>query len=280
MSYSDVLDKIVWSYSSVNSYQNCPRCFFLERIQKVEKVQNAFAEWGSFMHSILERYFKGEIDIFDLLDVYEKEYKRRVQCAFPFNKYADLSSRYYEAGLNYLSNFNGLSPKFEILGIEDKAILTIGKRKFIGYIDLILRHRDTKSIVIVDHKSKSSFKNQKELNEYLRQLYLYSLYVKEKYGEYPESLMFNMVRAGDKVSHPFSEDRLNEAVDWFLSTIDLIYSDLKFEDKISIEYERKFKDISTYRPGDDFFCSALCGARNFCERSGRMKSDQNEQDFF
>lgn len=55
---NDKLDNLVWSFSKVNNYNRCPHGFKLTYIDKVPQIDNAFAEYGSFAHSLLEKYFK------------------------------------------------------------------------------------------------------------------------------------------------------------------------------------------------------------------------------
>lgn len=246
--YKDILDKIVWSFSSVNNYCTCPYGFKLSYIEKKSKVDNAFAEFGGFVHSLLEKYFKGEVEFFELATLYEEEYNINVLHSFPEFKFCDLADKYYQSGLEYFKSFEGLSDRYEILGVEQKINLTIKNKPFVGYIDLILKDKNDGQYVIVDHKSKSKFKNKKEKEHYLLQLYLYSLYIKEQYGTYPKSLKFNMFRAKDWVSEDFEESRLEDAINWFDITTDLIYSDTTFP-----------------KNKDDFFCKNLCGVRKHCK---------------
>lgn len=246
---SFILDGIRWSYSSVNSYHQCPRQFKLSYIDALPRVDNAFSDWGSFMHYLLEQYFKGKLEFFELSQIYVERYKDRVKCAFPPNKYVNLNESYYKAGKEYLDNFDGDFEGCEVLGVEQKVKLDIGDRPFVGVIDLVLRKPDG-SICVTDHKSKKAFKNKKEEAEYLRQLYLYSIWIKQKYGEYPSQLIFNMFRGGKKVVHNFVEDELKTAVEWFTSTIDSIYEDTEFVAK-----------------SDSFFCNYLCGVRHHCPYS-------------
>ena len=71
-----MLDDKTWSFSSVNSYENCPKCFYLSYLQdpSLEKDQNAFAQWGTLGHSLFERYVDGELELYELGKVYEEEY--------------------------------------------------------------------------------------------------------------------------------------------------------------------------------------------------------------
>lgn len=246
---SFILDGIRWSYSSVNSYHQCPYQFKLSYIDALPRVDNAFSDWGSFMHYLLEQYFKGELEFFELSQVYEQNYTNRVKCAFPPNRYVNLSESYYNKGKEYLDNFDGDFNDCEVLAVEQNVELDIKGRPFVGVIDLIVRGSDG-LLRIIDHKSKSKMKNKKEESEYLRQLYLYSLWTKQTYGEYPVQLIFNMFRAGNKIIHNFVEEELNVAVEWFSSTIDSIYEDVDFKAK-----------------PDNFFCNQLCGVRHHCSYS-------------
>lgn len=260
--YKEILDKMRWSFSSVNSFNNCKRCFYLTYIKKKPRLQNAFAEWGSFGHALLESYYKGEMEFFELSQAYMDGYDDNVHEKFPPNAYVDLSERYYEAGLSYFNQFEGLPAEYVVLDVEAKITTKIGGYPFVGFADLIIRDTRDDGIIIVDHKSKSKFKNETEQSEFLRQLYLYALFVKEKYGAYPKELRFNMFRANEEVAVPFNEDDFAAAKEWFISTIDAIYREQKFLDKI-IE---SGKGLKSFRK-NDFFCNELCGVRESCPRS-------------
>lgn len=266
--YSFILDGMRWSFSSVNCYSNCPKCFELSYLEPVPKVNNAFAEWGSFCHSILERYYKGEVELFELSDIYEREYENHVKAKFPANAYADLNQSYYAAGKKYFDFFEGDYPIYDVLGVEQKIELQINGKNFIGYIDLVVKSAD--GIIICDHKSKSKFTSKREKDEYLRQLYLYSIWVKQKYGEYPKWLVFNMFRSEGLVWTEFDETKLAEAIAWFDETVNQIYQDDTFKDKISTAYKGKKKPLKDFKK-DDYFCNNLCSVRRYCNRSKSYK---------
>ena len=124
--------------------------FYLTYITKKFKIQNAFSQWGSFGHSILEKYYKGELELFELSEIYEDGYDENVNLKFPDNVYVDLNETYRAAGKKYFDNFEDDFSDYEVIGVEQKIEVTIGKYKFIGYIDLILK--DDKGYYICDHK--------------------------------------------------------------------------------------------------------------------------------
>lgn len=260
-----MLDDRVWSFSSVNCYENCPKCFYLSYLQDppLEKVNNAFAQWGTLGHSLFERYTDGTLELYELGSAYEKEYYEQVNLAFPPNKYVDLNESYHDKGLEYFENFNGFPDNWDLIDSEREIHLNINGNEFIGFIDLIVKDKNTNKYIIVDHKSKSKFKNDKEKAEYARQLYLYSLYIKTEFNEFPSHLIFNMFRADDTVTIEFNEQDFNDSIQWFTQTITKIKDDNTFTDKIGLQYAQKGKPLGEFKK-DDFFCNHLCGVREHC----------------
>ena len=264
---------MVWSFSRVNSYVTCPKMFSMTYLDKMDKLDNAFGQWGSHCHECLEKYFKGEVFSFELLDEYLKNYELDVTEPFPPNKSKDLNESYKQAGVDYFSNFTDLPKEWEVVGVEQKVKTVFEGYPFIGYIDLVLKHRKTGDIVIVDHKSKAMFTSDAEKAHYALQPYLYSEWVKEKYGRYPKYLVFNMFRVQKIVVIPFVEEDYNKAVRWLITTIQAIYSDNKFLDRIKISYQEKGKKLREYRY-PDYFCANICSVREHCLRS-KIKKKKN-----
>lgn len=278
-----ILDGMRWSFSSVNTYDTCPQAFRLGYLDALPRVDNAFSDWGTFMHSLMEKYFRGELEFFELSQAYEDGYADNVKCEFPPNKFCDLSQRYHDAGKNYLDQFDGLFDDCTVLGVEQRVKLSIDGRPFIGVIDLLLESAE--GIIVADHKSKSSFKSKREQAEYARQLYLYATFVHEKYGKWPIKLVFHMLRDGGKlIEIPFVESDALAAQKWFTDTIDKIYQDelftstpnrirselselrrryedreIKFED-----YKKQKKHMNAALNNTSFYCHELCGSREVC----------------
>jgi hypothetical protein len=254
-----LLDGMDWSFSRVRSYEQCPKQFDKVYMKAGPKAGNAFAEWGSWCHELLERYYKGELEIWELSSAYYNGYAEHVRCSFPlFNKKVDMDERYFVAGAKYFENFEDVFGGCEVVAVEQQVRLEIAGRPFIGYIDLVLRDKDG-SYIICDHKSKSKFKSKTELTAYLRQLYLYSIYVKDRYGVYPKWLVFNMFRAHTVVRKPFKREALQEAIQWFMTTIDRIYED------------------ETYAASpDQFYCDNLCDVRESCVYSKEYEGGDDD----
>lgn len=183
---------------------------------------------------------------FELADAYEAEYDEAVKHYFPLFPNG-LAGRYYDEGLQYFRSFDGFGDDMEILSVEDKYELDIRGNRFVGIADLVLRDRSTGGITVIDHKSKSMNSMKKTQYENTRQLYTYAAYVKERFGEFPTLLRFNMFRYGVNIDEPFSMERYIETMDWIERTI------------AEIKAEKGWKVSSS-----SYFCRFICSTRLYC----------------
>lgn len=253
------IDDMIWSFSRINSFHTCKYMWYLTYIEKLKGLQNGHAEAGTLMHELMEDLSNNKLCLWDLVDEWKTRFNSNVKSKFMYNKYVDLKNKAFNNGVNFLETFEGFSDIGEVVSVEEKVETVLydditGKEyKFIGYIDLLLRDKDGRYIVL-DHKSKSGFKKGKvkgvqvdEQHDYARQLYCYSKFVKEKYGEYPKELIFNMFNKKELIHIPFNMDDMNEAIKWCCEVIRNIYSELEFEPNV-----------------DYMFCHYLCGQRDKC----------------
>lgn len=236
-----------YSFSKLSTFNDCKYAYWLTYIEHQKGTGNCFSSFGTEVHSIMERYAKGKLSLWDLASTYEKEFDAAVPEEFPsFPFCQDMRGLYYEQGLNYLRNFGGY-PKYKILGVESQFDIAIDDWVFNGIIDLVYEDEQGR-LVVHDYKSKSSFKNKAEQKKYARQLYLYSLHIKEKYGKYPDLLRFMMFRKETSVDIPFKLEDLNEAVNWAKNTVKAI------------------RTCWDYSPScEEFFGNYLCNHRKDCE---------------
>ena len=248
-----LLDGMTWSFSRVNAYSTCPRMFYLEYLQQADKDSNAFAEWGSLCHSLFERYYTHKLEFYELSAAYESEYDEAVPTPFPFAK---MGAGYYKNGKEFFDMFDGDYADYEVVGAEIKVTLEIQGRPFIGFIDLLLRDKDG-HFKVVDFKSKGSFKSDEEKRHYALQLYLYARWVFDNYGEYPIEMEFNMFRARQHEVIKFDLHEMQAAEQWFIDTINAMYADEQFLDKVELAGEDH----------GDFFCDTLCSVGHLCPRS-------------
>ena len=241
-----------YSFSKLSSWHVCPYGYMLRYEEHKEGIGNAFSSHGKFVHSIMERYAKGELKTDDLPFVYEWGFDTEVTEEFPYNKYADLRAGYYNQGLDFLKKFKGYE-KYKILGVEEEFAIPIDDWTFVGIIDLVFCDESDR-LIIRDYKSKASFKNESEMRQYARQLYLYSIYINQKYNRYPDLLQFYMFMKQQIISIDYNISDLEEALKWASDTVNEI------------------RNAFNYPPYyNDFYCGNLCNFRDFCE----FKADEN-----
>lgn len=244
----------MWSFSRLNSFYNCPYEFYLHYIECNPSQQNFFSEYGSLIHQVLEKYARDEISIFELNSYYEDHFNEAIPHDAPPNKYVDIRQSYFEKGMDYFDNIDLDLNNYEILGVEKKVEFELFGKKFVGFIDLLVRDKQTGEIIIIDHKSASikilkngniSKSDQKHFLEFSRQLYLYSIPIIKEFGKVSK-LKWNMFKDRKWIEIPWKQEEYDEAISWVKDTLELIEKETEWAPNTSSKY----------------YCNYICGQRN------------------
>lgn len=250
------IDNMNWSFSRLNSFHTCKWMWFLSYMLNEEEKEKYnvynenkfFALYGTFAHSIFEKYNKGELELFQLYDYCNDNFETEIPVSAPPNKYVDIYDSYKNRLLNYFKEYDGNENEVVFSENEISYDIQLTKNKsikFHGFIDLLLKDKDG-NLIIQDYKSKSDFKNDNEYKEYLRQLLLYAEGVYALYNQYPKFLSFDMFKIGKKYKSKFKKSDLVEAIKWVKNTIKKIYDETEFPTMCD-------------NPQNDFFCRYVCG---------------------
>ena len=244
-----LFDDWVWSYSRLQSYEQCPWGFAQKYLYGApgRGEQNFYSAYGSLVHELHERWYKGEIKKERIVP----EFLKRFLTLPETDK--KRKTHYLATGLNYFGK--GIYTPDDIVGVEQRLKFHVGGYRFIGIADLL--YKENGKLVIMDHKShdlqprsgrrKPTVKDQ-ELDRYLRQLYLYAHACRELQLGEVSKLVFNCFKSGVRVEEPYRAARELEAVTW---ATDLIHQ---------IENTRVFLPLP-----DWFFCNNLCDTRSTCD---------------
>lgn len=212
---------MVWSYSRISSFADCPYKWFLtylyrdEHGKPLKKKSGFFAEFGSYMHLILQMYLSGILPQKELSTFYISHFKDNVHAKAPNIK---IYHNYFEQGFKYLDSIS--FPKRKILGVEERVDFNFAGKPFTGFIDVV---SDDDRLIITDHKSRTlkprsnrakATKADAELDDYLRQLYVYSAAVNNKYQRFPDILEFNCFRSQELIQEPFNIERYHAVEQW------------------------------------------------------------------
>lgn len=215
----------------------------------MEEEQNAYAQYGTLAHAILEEWACGNLPAEKMAEEWERRHDIEVSAPYPpYPK--GYREKAYKQGLDYFKNFSGFGDDKEVISTEKQYFTTIGGCKFRGIIDLVLHDKNTKVLSILDHKSKSLASYNKD-RTIMRQLYCYAKLIYEKSGEYPNELLFNLFKEGGVIiEEPFNMKSYEEALRWVEMNIACISMETKWEPV----YQK-------------MFCQNLCGVRKYCQRA-------------
>lgn len=249
MIYRPLIEDMTWSYSRIKCFEDCPYRFYLKYISGCKEVPQFYASYGSFMHKLIEEFYRGKLTKEEMLTKFLFDFQTEVKGERPKESTV---SKYIQCGVEYLRTFSPFP--YKMIDVEKKVKFEINGKKFIGFIDY-LGEKDGE-YYIVDNKSrelkprskraKPTVKDQ-ELDEMLKQLYLYAAAVKQEYGKFPKALCFNCFKNGVFIEEPFSEKVFSETIEWFLKTIDNI------------------ADENDFLPYLDYFsCKNICGVKDEC----------------
>ena len=247
-----------WSFSKLASFRQCPMSFYLTYIQEAheDELPNFWGLYGSFCHKLLEDWALNKTPAFCLAQEYKAGYDDAVTMPPPsyLKGYGEKS---YNAGLQYFESFDGFGDEWDVVSAEKKFVLDIAGYKVSGIADLVLKHRQTGELWVVDHKTKSSSSLRKELDIYRKQLYLYALWCKNEFGVFPARISFNLLKENKWIHEDFSERELEKTKQWFVDTIHEIEACDIFEDWTTCVKETDQKS--------NFFCSQLCDVASICD---------------
>lgn len=208
-----------------------------------------YASYGSLMHELLEQFYNGKIDKESMLIKFLFYFQKRVLGERPSEK---IVTSYIQKGINYLESFQPLP--FNVVGVEHMTEFKLAGYRFVGIIDIV--GEEDGEYIVVDNKSrdlkprsnrkKPTLKDQ-ELEEMLKQLYIYSIPIAETFGKYPKELCFNCFKSNTFIREPFDVRAFDKAIKWAKDTIEEI------------------KNTDFFSPNIDWFsCKYICGLHDEC----------------
>jgi hypothetical protein len=251
--HKEKIDKIRFSYSSLSGFHGCRHAWYLTYIERHERSNNFFAEYGLLVHEVLEKFFRDELEVFELSDYYSDNFDRMVVSPPPpfINK-----ENYFKQGWEFFENFDFDKDKYEVLVIEDKIDVDSKKYNLVIKPDLVLKSKETGESFLVDYKTsiiekkgKVSKKDKEKLNGYIRQMTMYATYLKTK-DIIVDGVWLWFVRQEENKFYKF----------------EVLPEDEKELDKWITETVKEISEEEEFKPSvDKFFCLQLCSVSAFCK---------------
>jgi len=187
------------SFSQNNLFEQCPRAWFFSYIKKIPSISDmSYADAGSVLHKVLEKFYKKEItDINKLKDEFELQWGKK--------KFNDVVANKKES--YWLMVLNGVNLEKEFTSLEMKIFFP----DVVAYLDGV----NTQNDEIIDWKSSTRSKENEE--EYKKQLTFYSYLYYRKFERLPKrAIIYYLKYSGSKGElsiTPTMED-IKQIEDW------------------------------------------------------------------
>ena len=286
-----IIDEMTWSFSRVNSFHNCAYSWMLNYIECVDKENNFFSDYGLLVHAALEKYFKNELEIFELAGWYEENYKEFVKTSPPAYP-VGMEAQYYDSGLEYFMNFDFPKDDYEVISVEDSFNINFAGNDIIIKPDLVLKNKKTGKYILCDYKTSLLFKEtnndkncvylhhngkkekytfkskdkKEQLVEYVFQMYLYCLGLKEKYDIQIDEIQIWFIRQNRELIFNYKQEKSDDAINWFTEAVE------------TIKKEREWKPVTFGLSEEElkkkaYWCQNICGVRSLCPHGAGVKQE-------
>lgn len=250
---TEVLKNMKFSYSNVSTFETCAYAWKLTYIDKVERLGNYYSDYGNLCHSILEKYFKKELEIYELLPYYEKHYNEYINSIEPIVFGKNLAPQYFEQGYKFFENFDFDRDLYDVLESEEFTITVFGDIKVTVKPDMLMQNKNTGKIILLDFKSSNPYDQKgrlvvSKIAGYKKQLNLYAQVIWQEKGIKIDEMWLWFFRTGGIEKFSVNVSEITKDIIWFLDVVE------------QIKIEKDFKANTNNK----FFCSSLCSFGLIC----------------
>jgi len=235
----------IYSHSRLGTFEHCPLKFKYQYIDKIEPEIKKTIEshLGKVIHNTLEWLYnqikENKIPTIDELIVYyAKNWKENYTSEIIIIKQEMTTQDYFNKGIQFLLDYykehypfddNTLETEKEILIDLDET----GEYKIRGFIDRLTYNLKTGEYEIHDYKTSNNIPMQEQI-ENDRQLALYSIAVKELFGEDKDVLLiWHYLAHNKRIQSKRTNEQLKQLKKETLELIKKIESTTEFPPKVS-----------------------------------------------
>ncbi|MBN1376844.1 PD-(D/E)XK nuclease family protein [Candidatus Woesearchaeota archaeon] len=247
---------MIYSYSRINTFKNCPFQFKLRYIDKEKPLWEHTAEsiLGNIVHEVLEKMYydfkHGKINsLKETLQYFEKIWKKcwsenniKIIKNYSRAEYKRLAERHL---INYIQKFSPLSlseeekKRLKILDVEKKVSIALNGFNMIGFIDRL--DYENGLYIINDYKTSMTLPSEDDMKKDW-QLALYSIAIKKK----------------------FSTDKIK--LRWYYINFDKVFElkpDFSHAEKMAIEGIQAIEKAEEFEPKPSALCD-WCAYQHLC----------------
>lgn len=218
----ELLSLVDFSYSRIDTYQQCPARYFYSYISKEPRLFNPPAALGNIVHSVLENVLDNNKKL--RLDDLEEEYDKNISIWDPNN---DIPNDLISVGSTILREFydENFDKDFNIYEKELSFNFIIGSYNIIGFIDRvdIVGNR----VNITDYKTGKWEVALKDVPTNL-QLGIYALAMHNIFPDKEIYAELHYLRSGKRKGHLFTTEDIEQVKINLIKSINKIINDTSF----------------------------------------------------
>lgn len=272
----------LYSHSKLETFKQCKLKFKYKYIDKIKIVESSIEAFlGSLVHDTLEWLYNQVKEnklptIDDIVTHYSVNWKEKHDPKIYLITRKEMTVKdYFNKGISFLLDYYIKHQPFDdnTLETEKRVIIELGKHKLIGFIDRLVHNKEKDIYEIHDYKTANNLPS-KEKVESDKQLALYSIAVKNEFGEEKEiHLIWHYLAYNKIISSKRTSRQLEELKKEIINIIEEIESIQEFPANIS-----KLCDWCEYKNMcPDFQKSKLVdGASEFREERDFRKEPINQ----
>ncbi len=214
--------KRIYSHSKLSTFEQCPFKYKLRYIDKIrpEIEKTIEAHLGSAVHDTLEWIYNTikenpnkNFTVDEVITYYAVKWQETYNDDILIVKKQLTSKDYFNKGVEFLLNYFQKHAPFKdgTIECEKKIIIELDENtKLQGFIDRLVHNLETGEYEIHDYKTANTLPSQEKMDED-RQLALYSIAIKELYGEDKDvCLIWHYLAHDTKICSRRTNEQLNK----------------------------------------------------------------------
>ncbi|MDY6966610.1 MAG: PD-(D/E)XK nuclease family protein [Halobacteriota archaeon] len=286
-----------YSYSRINTFENCPLQFKYRYIDKIKTESEGIeAFMGTIVHESLEKLYSDcmrskETTLDDLIDFFISRWNKGWHDGIEIVRKGHTPDNYKETGKKCIEQYYTRYTPFDkerTIALEKKVEITLGEFKMIGFIDRLTQRQDG-TYEIRDYKTSSSLPEQKKVDKDA-QLALYQLALRDMWDDvYDVDLVWHYLTFDKELRSRRDEQSLEDLVCEYVSKIRRIESATEFEPKESAlcnwcgyqgmcPKRRHMYKVESLSPGEFKRDDGVRLVNSYVEVNNRLKEIQSERE--
>jgi len=253
----------IYSHSRLNTFEQCPLKYKYKYIDKIIIIQTSIEAFlGKTIHNTLEWLYsqvkKNKIPVIDeVITYYATNWEKNYTPIIIIVKKELTTKDYFNKGIQFLLGYYTQHKPFDdnTLEVEKRIMINLdekGEYKLQGFIDRLVHNLEKDEFEIHDYKTGNSLPTQEKI-ESDRQLALYSIAIKELFGQDKEILLiWHYLAHNQKIVSKRTNEQLQE---------------LKKE---IIELIKKIEATTEFPPNKTILCN-WCEHKSMCSEFNKPK---------